>query len=446
MSNRRSSLYCAARPLILSLIPVLTCTTAGAQSLYTGASEHYAKRTGYSGYAAPYRSNFSAPNYAGRPAWAQTPVQSQYGTGTTRDGGGRPVWSPSQQSAPVYGSSFPAPNYNGRQARSTWPQAPAQSPYGPAISNDGARPPRPTSQQGPIGSVNGSPNIGNSKYGKGSEGGSPWRPPQQTPKPTGTPGGHTGDGGSTRHPPQTGAPTGNTGDVERPKQPRPYPRIPTSLTQPPKVIIPPPAPPAVVVPPIPAVIVVPPVAPQLPPVAPPLPLPPPVNLPPPVADPPPPTPPTIVIASPVAPQQPVNKSSTPHPVTPSASPPPAPASAGGKSQTPPAAPPPASPPPAPANSGTTSPASQAPAQTASPIGTSLGALGALALALPLARFLVKASRRKWQRDRGHSPVRIVLVGDQGETRMIATGAAPAEPVIELRLLTSPPVSTLRLAA
>ena len=43
-------------------------------------------------------------------------------------------------------------------------------------------------------------------------------------------------------------------------------------------------------------------------------------------------------------------------------------------------------------------------------------------------------------------MRIVLVGDQGETRMIATGAAPAEPVIELRLLTSPPVSTLRLAA
>ena len=237
MSNRRSSLYCAARPLVLSLIPVLTCTTAGAQSLYTGASEHYAKRTGYSGYAAPgygnrpawpswpqhaapYRSNFSAPNYAGRPAWAQTPVQSQYGTGTTRDGGGRPVWSPSQQSAPVYGSSFPAPNYNGRQARPTWPQAPAQSPYGPATSNDRARPPRPTSQQGPIGSVNGSPNIGNGKYGKGSEGGSPWRPPQQTPKPTGTPGGHTGDGGSTRHPPQTGAPTGNTGDVEHPKQPR----------------------------------------------------------------------------------------------------------------------------------------------------------------------------------------------------------------------------------
>jgi len=85
-------------------------------------------------------------------------------------------------------------------------------------------------------------------------------------------------------------------------------------------------------------------------------------------------------------------------------------------------------------------------QTASPIGTSLGALGALALALPLARLLVKASRRRWRRNRGQNPARVVLVGDQGRTRMLATGTAPAEPVIELRLLTATPVSTLRLAA
>ena len=88
----------------------------------------------------------------------------------------------------------------------------------------------------------------------------------------------------------------------------------------------------------------------------------------------------------------------------------------------------------------------APAQSALPLGTSLGVLGALALALPLARFLIKASRRKWRRNRDRGAVRIVLAGDEAETRMIATDATPADPVIELRLLTSPPVSTLRLAA
>jgi hypothetical protein len=83
-------------------------------------------------------------------------------------------------------------------------------------------------------------------------------------------------------------------------------------------------------------------------------------------------------------------------------------------------------------------------QSGTPIGTSLGALGALAVSLMLALLLIKASRRQRPRNRGQNTARVVLVRDQGRTHMIPTGTAPSDPVIELRLLTSAPVSTLRL--
>ena len=60
MRESQSSLNRAVRPLVLSLIPVLTCTTASAQSLYPDGSTHYSNRIGSSGYA--------VPSYTGRGA------------------------------------------------------------------------------------------------------------------------------------------------------------------------------------------------------------------------------------------------------------------------------------------------------------------------------------------------------------------------------------------
>ena len=172
MRSNQSSLNRAARPLVLSLIPVLTCSAASAQSLYPDGSAHYSNRIGSSGYA--------VPSYASRPAWQP----AQTASGATTGFGRRAVWSPWQQSAVPYGSSAPAPNYGGRPA---WRQAPVQYQYGTGTTGDYGR---PAWQQGPVGSVNGSPNINN-----GDDGGSTRYPPRQQPIPTGTPGGSLGEAG-----------------------------------------------------------------------------------------------------------------------------------------------------------------------------------------------------------------------------------------------------------
>jgi hypothetical protein len=76
----------------------------------------------------------------------------------------------------------------------------------------------------------------------------------------------------------------------------------------------------------------------------------------------------------------------------------------------------------------------------------VGAVAALVLVVPLVRLLANAVRRRWRHDRPQSRARIALVNDQGRSRMIFADAATADPAIELRLVTAPPVATLRLAA
>ena len=225
MSNRRSSLYCAARPLVLSLIPVLTCTTAGAQSLYPGASEHYAKHTGYSGYAAPsygnrpawpswpqhappYRSNFSAPNYAGRPAWAQTPVQSQYGTGTLQRRGGRPVGHHRSKAPPYMAAVFPLRTttvvrlgpLGRRPPRNLHTALPSATTAPARLGRRRSRVPSVPSTGRPISAM--------ASTAKAARAARPGARRNRHPSRPALPGGHAGDGGSTQHPPQTGAHTG----------------------------------------------------------------------------------------------------------------------------------------------------------------------------------------------------------------------------------------------
>ena len=344
MPDRAPSFNRAARPLVVSLIPVLFCTAASAASLYPRGPAPYANRAGTPGYA--------VPGYGYRPAWPS----GQFGYGAGMGLGGRPAWPSPPQGVPAYGGGSVAPNYPGRGAWPAWQQAPTQSRNGAGTTLDGGHQTWPSPpQQGP-------------GFGGGA--------------------GNLGDGGSTWRPP--------------PKQPVTHLRIPKPPPPLKVVVAPPPIPPAVVIPPA---------APQLPAQ--------------PAADTPPPAPPMPSVAPPAPPERPpIGKSSTTHTVTPPTSPPPAPAGAGTVNASTP----------------------RGAAQAGSPIGTSLGALGALALALPLARLLVKGLRRRWRRNRGQSPARVVLVSDRGRTRMIATGAAPADPVIELRLLTATPVSTLRLAA
>jgi hypothetical protein len=83
------------------------------------------------------------------------------------------------------------------------------------------------------------------------------------------------------------------------------------------------------------------------------------------------------------------------------------------------------------------------AQIVLQISTTIGAVAALALAVPLAGLLVKALRRRW---RPRRRAQVALVNDPGCSRMIVSGAATADPAIKLRLVTAPPVSTLRIAA
>jgi hypothetical protein len=321
MSYRAPWATYAAGPLVASLIPVLICTAASAQRLYSRGSA-------FSENAA------SGPNYGNRPTWLpgqQGPVLSQDAPGGGLRGGSPwPSWR--QGPAPIYANPQPWP---------IWQQAPTQSGIG----------------------------AGN----RGSDSAASWPPPRPSLAPSAELRSGAGDGGrSTRHP---------------------KPRV-THVH---------------VVPPVLRVA--------------PLPAPPPQILAP-SSDPP--------IVVPPDPQQPPPRQA--------------------------AAPPPGLPEPVIATSAMVSeglanhpglqprsPVSSL-AQIVSRISTILGAVGALALALPLARLLVKALRRRWRRNRRQGPARVVLVGDQGRTRMIETGGATAAPVIELRLLTSMPVSTLRLAA
>jgi hypothetical protein len=76
----------------------------------------------------------------------------------------------------------------------------------------------------------------------------------------------------------------------------------------------------------------------------------------------------------------------------------------------------------------------------------LGAIfGVLAVSLTFGWLLIKRLRRQRRRDRRHSPARVVLIRDRDRTRMVPTGTAPAAPIIQLRLLTAAPLSTLHVA-
>jgi hypothetical protein len=80
------------------------------------------------------------------------------------------------------------------------------------------------------------------------------------------------------------------------------------------------------------------------------------------------------------------------------------------------------------------------------MSTIMGVVAALALVAPLVWLIVKSLRRRWRRGRQPSRARVVLVGDQGRTRMLIADTANPDPVIGLRLVSAPPVSTLRMAA
>jgi len=75
-----------------------------------------------------------------------------------------------------------------------------------------------------------------------------------------------------------------------------------------------------------------------------------------------------------------------------------------------------------------------------------GGVAALVLVVPLVQLLANAVRRRWRHDRAQSRARVAVVNDQGRSRMIFADTATADPAIELRLVTAPAVSTLRLAA
>jgi hypothetical protein len=321
MSYRAPWATYAAGPLVASLIPVLICTAASAQRLYSRGS-------------AFSEDVASGPNYGNRPTWLpgqQGPVLSQDAPGGGFRGGSPwPSWR--QGPAPIYGNRQPWP---------IWQQAPTQSGIG----------------------------AGN----RGSDSAASWPPPRQSLAPSSELRGGAGDGGrSTRHPKPR---------VTHVHVVPPVPRVVPLPAPPPQILAPSSDPP----------IVVPPASQQPPPQQ---------------AAAPPPGPPEPVIAT----RAMVSEGLANHP-----------------------------------GLQPRSPVSSL-AQIVSRISTILGAVGALALALPLARLFVKALRRRWRRNRRQGPARVVLVGDQGRTRMIETGTAPADPVIELRLLTSMPVSTLRLAA
>ena len=113
--------------------------------------------------------------------------------------------------------------------------------------------------------------------------------------------------------------------------------------------------------------------------------------------------------------------------------------------------------PPPATSGTTSPPSadnRFPERArASPVEqilswmkTRQATLAAGSLLAPLALLLIRTTRRRWRRDRLRGPVRVLLVVDAGHTSMRAIDARRPDPAIGLRLITSPPVTKLRLAA
>ena len=352
MSYRATCLDRAASSLVLSLISVLICTAASAQSPFAGGG--YSNRTAIPGNA------FSRYSYS--PSWA--PRQPGYGAWQRPDG--PPVWpSPQGVNAPSAGGGYSTipgnaprqPGYGAWQRPGgppVWPAPQGVNAYtGGSVAYSG-----PTWQQAP-------PPYNSGAEGATSDGGlPPWHPKRPVK-----------DGKPRLRPivPVIPSPVPFT-------QPVPQPGTPIGETTP--------------------------AAPAIPPSTP------------------------VLADAPIVPTQP----DVPQPGTPIG-------------ETTPAAP--ASPPSTPVLADTpnvsTNVSTQPDApQPGTPIGTSLGALGALAVSLMLALLLIKASRRQRPRNRGQNTARVVLVRDQGRTHMIPTGTAPSDPVIELRLLTSAPVSTLRL--
>ena len=129
MSSRQSSLYCAARSFVLSMIPILTCTAVSAQSLSPRGAAVDAYRTGSSSHTGP------GSGQSGTWQHTQTP------SGTRTGYGGQPGWTPRQQASSGYGSNVPASNYGSREARPIWSRAPIGTRYETYIP--ATPPPRP---------------------------------------------------------------------------------------------------------------------------------------------------------------------------------------------------------------------------------------------------------------------------------------------------------------
>jgi hypothetical protein len=428
MPNSSAWLHHAARPLVASLIPVMFCTAASAQSYSHGPSlseNHFMGVPGYgsrpptseqrgpflsgvgagAGFGAgpgwtswqqsraAFAGNPATPSYDSRQTWAnwqRAPRQAAPGVGV---GFGANSGWPSWQPRSPFAGDPAAPSDSSRQTWPNWAQAPVQTGTGTAIAIGGGGRALPAWQQG-------SAQPGSGASYKGSDGAPSSQPPQPQPVPSGGRSGVAGDGG---HPIWHPKPVFH---VHVPAVPRAVPTPPSSV---PVVASPSGPPPAITLP----------VAPQ-------------------ASDP---TP---------APSEPV--------LTPPIAHEPPPIGRSGKTGT---AAPPASPPSLPVNSdaaGTTSsksvtnhqPQPQSPvlplAQIVSQASTVLGAVAALALVVPLLRLLAKPLRRRWRHDRPPMRARVALVSDQARSSMIVADAATADPAIELRLVTAPPVSTLRLAA
>ncbi len=327
MSYRAPFLDRAARPLVLSLISVLICTAASAQSLFAGG---YANRTAIPG------------NAFSRYSYSPSGAPRQPGYGVWPRSGGPPVWAaPQGVNAPfapdAYANRTVIPSYAPPRYSYSPSGAPRQPGY-EAWPRSGGPPVWPAPE-----------GVNAYRGGSAAYSGPTW---QQAPPPYSDAEGTTFDGGrpAPRHPKPLVKPVGKTS--LRPNVP--------------------------------------------------------------------------VIPSPVPSTQP----DAPQPGTPIG-------------ETTPAAP--VSPPSTPVLADTPNVPNQPDApQPGPPIGTRLGALGALAASPMLALLLIKASRRQRPRNRGQNTARVVLVRDQGRTHMIPTGTAPSDPVIELRLLASAPVSTLHL--
>jgi len=133
MPNHQSSLYCAARPLVLSMIPILTCTAVSAQSLSPRGATVEAYRTGNSSHAGP------GSGQSGTWQHTQTP------SGTWTGYGGQPGWTPRQQASSGNGSNVPTSNYGSHEARPTWSRAPMGTRYETYIP--ATPPPRPSWQR-----------------------------------------------------------------------------------------------------------------------------------------------------------------------------------------------------------------------------------------------------------------------------------------------------------